>query len=132
MSRKKNIFQNQKLFSPSVVRRYTTSTGVLRDQTQKSMSGSTPDSITGSFRLDPPGSPIKSTQQLAVDFSKFENHTFFSSAMTNVNVCFEKIINGFPFDGTRTEYEEWLDGLTGFEHYILKRYPSYIGYLTLR
>lgn len=132
MSRKKSVFQNQKLFSPSVVRRYTTSTGILKDQSQSSMSGSVPTSMTSSFRLDPPGSPLRSTQQLPVDFSRFENHTFFSSAMTNVNVCFEKIINQFPFDGSRSEYDEWLDALTGFEHYVLERYPSYTGYLTLK
>ena len=132
MSRKKSTFQNQKLFTPSVVRRYTNSTGILRDQTQSSMSGAVPSSVTGSFRLDPPGAPLRSTQQIPVDFSKFENHTFFSSAMTNVNVCFEKIINRFPFDGTRTEYEDWLDELTGFEEYVLKRYPSYTGYLTFQ
>ena len=37
------------------------------------MSGSAPDSLTGSFRLDPPGSPLRSTQQLPVDYSNFEN-----------------------------------------------------------
>mgnify|MGYP005630198827 CR=1 FL=1 len=130
MSRKKRIFQNQRLFTPRVVRRFTTSTGVLKEQNQNSMSGSAPDSLTGSFRLDPPGSPLRSTQQLPVDYSNFENHTFFSSAMTNVNLAFEKIINQFPFDGTRKEYDNWLDNLTGFENYILNRYPSYTGYLT--
>ena len=132
MSRKKSVFQNQKLFTPSVVRRFTTSTGILRDQRQSSMSGSQPSNVTGSFRLDPPGTPLRSTQQLPVDFSRFENHTFFSSAMTNVNVAFEKIINQFPFDGSQDEYEDWLDTLTGFEKYILDNYPKYTGYLTLR
>ena len=105
MSRKKNTFKNQKLFTPSVVRRYTNSSGVLKKQTLGSMSGSTTvnNSATGSFRFDAPGSPLKSSQQMPIDFSRFENHTFFSSAVTNVNLAYEKIINKFPFDGTKRE-----------------------------
>ena len=133
MSRKKNVFANQKLFTPSVVRKFTKSSGILRGQTLKSMSGSTVvnESPTGSFRYDPPGSPLKSSQQLPLDFSKFENHTFFSSAEVNVNLAYEKIINRFPFDGTKKEYEDWLDDLSGFEKHILDIYPSYTGYVTL-
>tara|TARA_R110001599_G_scaffold330198_2_gene544486 strand:- start:654 stop:4175 length:3522 start_codon:yes stop_codon:yes gene_type:complete len=133
MSRKKRVFENQKLFGPSVVRRFTNSSGILRNQTLTSMSGSTvvDTSVTGSFRFDAPGSPIKSSQQLPVDFSRFENHTFFSSAVSNINITYEKIINEFPFEGTKSDYDTWLDGLTGFEKHILDRYPSYTGYLTL-
>ena len=133
MSRKKNVFSNQKLFTPSVIRKYTKSSGVLREQTLSSVSGSTTvnETPTGSFRYDPPGSPLKSSQQLPLDFSKFENHTFFSSAEVNVNLAYEKIINKFPFDGTKKEYEEWLDDLTGFEKHVLDNYPQYTGYLTL-
>lgn len=132
MSRKKNTFQNQKLFTPSVVRRFTTTSGILREQSQNTMSGSIPTSATGSFRFDPPGSPLRSSQQLNIDFSKFENHTFFSSAATNVNVAFEKIINQFPFDGTKTDYEKWLDDLSGFEKHVLDNYPKYRGYITFK
>ncbi len=132
MARKKNTFQNQKLFSPSVVRRYTNSSGMLRNQTLGSASGSMdPASLTGSFKYDPPGSPLKSSQQLPLDFAKFENHTFFSSAVTNVNLAYEKIINNFPFDGTRKEYDDWFQDLTGYEKYITDRYPVYTGYITL-
>ena len=132
MSRKKNVFSNQKLFTPSVVRKYTKSSGVLREQTLSSVSGSATvnEEPTGSFRYDPPGSPFKSSQQLPLDFSKFENHTFFSSAEVNVNLAYEKIINNFPFDGTKRDYEEWLDDLTGFEKHVLDNYPQYTGYIT--
>ena len=131
MSRPKRVFENQRLFTPNVVRRFTNSTGVVRKQTASSMSGSAPTSTTGSFRFDAPGTPLKSTQQLPIDFSAWENHTFFSSAESNVNIIFEKIINNFPFDGTREDYETWLDDLSGWEKYILDRYPSYTGYITL-
>lgn len=126
----KRIFENQRLFTPAVIRRYTNSSGILKNQTRSSLSGSAPASVTGSFRYDPPGSPLKSTQELPLDFSKFESHTFFSSAESNVNIVFDKIINQFPFDGTSKDYEDFLDELTGYEKFILDGYPSYTGYLT--
>jgi len=126
----RRVFENQRLFTPQVIRRYTDSSGVLKHQSAASLSGSAPSSTTGSFRYDPPGSPLKSSQQLPLDFSKFENHTFFASAESNVNIAFEKIINQFPFDGTREEYEDFLDDLTGFEKHVLDSFPSYTGYLT--
>jgi len=132
MAKKKRVFEGQRLFTPNVVRRYTNSSGVLKGQTQDSLSGSQePMSITGSFRYDPPGSPLKSTQQLPTDFTKWENHTFFCSAEANVNIIFDKIINRFPFDGKKKEYDDWMDELTGWEKHILDRYPRYKGYLTL-
>lgn len=84
---------------------------------------------TSSFDYDPLESPLKSTQQLNVDWSKFENHTFFSSAEAKVNVAFDQIINGFPFDGNRREIEGFLERLTGFEKYIFDNFPRYQGQL---
>ena len=72
-----------------------------------------------SFKYDPLGYPLKSTQQLNIDWSKFENHTFFSSAEVKVNEAFNRIINGYPFDGSRKEVEEFLDSLTGFEKWVI-------------
>lgn len=84
---------------------------------------------TSSFAYNPLDAPIKSTQQLNVDWSKFENHTFFSSAETKVNVAFDQIINGYPFDGSRVDYERYLEGLTGFEKYVLDSFPTHKGQL---
>ena len=55
---------------------------------------------SGTFRYDPAGIPLKNPQQMNIDFSKFENHTFFNSAAAKTQAAFEKIINQFPFDGT--------------------------------
>ena len=98
--------------------------------------GSTLDDIStidseNSFRYEPYESPLKSTQQLSVDFSKFENHTFFNSAIAKVSVAFNKIINKYPFDGTLKEIEEFEDKLTGYEKYILDIFPKHTGYMTL-
>jgi hypothetical protein len=82
-----------------------------------------------SFKYDPLGYPLKSTQQLNVDWSKFENHCFFSSAEVKVNEAFNKIINGYPFDGSKKEVEAFLDSLTGFEKWVFDRFPSWSGSL---
>jgi hypothetical protein len=84
---------------------------------------------TASFFYDPPGSPMRSTQQLNVDWSRFENHTFFGSAEAKVNVAFDQVINGYPFDGTRREVEEFLGRLTGFERWVFDRFPRRVGAL---
>jgi hypothetical protein len=84
---------------------------------------------SSSFRYDPVGSGVKSTQQIPIDWSKFENHTFFNSAQAKTNIAFEKVINEFPFDGTRDELEQFLDELTGFEKYVYDSMPKYLGYL---
>jgi len=101
---------------------------VIRDVTSADISNLSV-SPTSSFRLDPPGTGLKSTQQLPIDWSLFENHTFFNSAQVKTNVAFETIFNRFPFDGTRLEMEEFFDSLTGFEKYIYDNSPKSVGYL---
>ena len=121
----KDIKNLQSLFNPAVSRSNIT-------QEVESYTSLTLDDINGSvgassssFELDPPGAPLKSTQQIPLDFSKFENHTFFNSAESNVNVAFERTINHYPFDGTYTEQQDFLQSLTGFEKHIFDQFPKY-------
>lgn len=105
------------------------------------MSGSRPLTLTwqdvsdtniassASFQYEPHSAPLKSTQQLNVDWSQFQNHTFFMSAEAKVNLAFDNIINGFPFDGTRLETEVFFDKLGGFERWVFDNFPSYKGEL---
>jgi len=86
---------------------------------------------SSSFRYAAPGSPLKSTQQLPIDWSDFSKHTFFSSAVANVNVAFDTIINNFPFDGTFREVEDFFDRLTGFESYVYNEFPKSLNSLML-
>ncbi len=122
------IFNNPGLFVPSVVRGIVNSsapTGLIDfDAVSDRNIGS-----TSSFRYDKPGAPLRSTQQVGVDFSKFENHTFFQSAQVNVQVATDKIINQYPFDGTRKEVEEFLDSLTGFERWLFDQIPKQKNFL---
>ena len=116
------------LFTPSVIRGLTGDQSALVNVTAASLSGST-QNTTSSFRYDPPGSPLKSTQQISVDWSKFENHTFFNSAEAKVNTSFDIIINTYPFDGSRSELLSFFDGLTGFEKYVYDLFPKSRGFL---
>lgn len=84
---------------------------------------------TSSFKYDPHSTALKSTQQLNVDWSKFENHTFFMSAEAKVNLAFDAIINGYPFDGTRYELEVFFDRLSGFDRWVFDSFPRYRGAL---
>ena len=81
------------------------------------------------YIYDSLGDGIRNSAQIPLDFSKFENHTFFNSAQANVNVAFDNIINRYPFDGTKSELEEFLNGLTGFEKYVLDEFPKNVGSL---
>ena len=126
---KKPYFQTT-LFKPSVVKNVDGTAKVnalsLADNAQDSFGSMSP---TASFRFDPPGSGLKNTQQLNVDFSKFENHTFFNSARNKTHVAIDKIINHFPFDGTRAEHENFLNSIDGFEKYVLDSFPKNVGFL---
>lgn len=93
------------------------------------VTGTSIQSRTSSFYYDAINEPLKSTQQLNIDWSRFDRHTFFSSAAANVNVAFDKIINGFPFDGNQQELELFLAGLTGFERYVFESFPKFRGQL---
>jgi len=81
------------------------------------------------FKYDPISYPLKSTQQLKVDWSKFENHTFFSSAEAKVNEAFDQLINRFPFDGSKSEVDKFLNSLTGYEKWIFDQFPGWSGAL---
>jgi len=86
-------------------------------------------SSTSSFLYDAGGVGLKNSQQLNVDWSKFENHTFFSSAEAKVNLSFDQIINGYPFDGSRAEIEAFFEKLTGFDRWVFDNFPRFKGQL---
>lgn len=123
------------LFSPAVVRNIiddANGVSTFYQTTLSTVSGTALDasgSMTGSFKYDLLMNGIRSTQQLNISWSQFENHTFFNSAQVKTQVAFDTIINYFPFDGTQKEIEIFFGGLTGFENYIYQLFPKYKGYL---
>ena len=133
MARETNTFTKTVLFRPSAARNLRAGGARIENITlggDKEKDEGAADVInTGSFRYDPSGSPLKSTQQLNVDWSKWENHTFFNSAQAKVQTSLNQIINQYPFDGTKSEYVAFIDSLTGFTKYILSLFPKNIGSL---
>ncbi|MDB4337465.1 LamG domain-containing protein [bacterium] len=126
MGRKKSLdLTGPKLFKPSDIRKLLVSGRSAKKTNFENIEAGT----TSSFRYDSFGEGIKSSQQLNIDFSKFENHTFFNSAVVNTNIAFDKIINYYPFDGSKLEREAYEDRLSGFEKHILNTWPRSKGYL---
>ena len=128
-------FKNRKL-SPirpalfqSKFQRFDPSIFVSDDRsTEYSTSEKNVDSYN-SFALDT-YQGFKSTQQIPIDYRLLEEHTFFDSAVSKVNIAFERIINDYPFDGDDIELDNYLNLLTGYENYILtQKFPKNTGYL---
>ena len=92
--------------------------------------GNTNIESTSSFRYQSKKG-IVSTQEIKIDYSKFENHTFFHSAVAKTNEAFDEIINRYPFDGDNKEIESFQDELTGFEKYVYDQFPKNVGYVIL-
>jgi hypothetical protein len=82
-----------------------------------------------SFVYDPSSHPLKSTQQINIDWSRFENHTFFSSAEAKTGIAIDQIINKFPFDGSKDEVQTFFDNLTGFERWVFSQLPVNKGFV---
>ncbi|TXH11512.1 MAG: LamG domain-containing protein [Spirochaetes bacterium] len=119
------------LFSPSISRFSgdgSSGGNGFYETTLSAMSGTALEN-SSSFRYSLQKDGIRSTQQLNVDWSAFENHTFFNSAYVKTNVAFRKIFDQFPFDGAQGEVESFLDNLTGFERYVYDSFPKNKGYL---
>ena len=71
---------------------YTVGKPLSGHDLEKYSAGSSEDFWTN----DPIGEGLKNTQQLLVDWSKYEEHVFFNSAEGKVNLAFDQIINGYP------------------------------------
>ena len=131
----KDKFQSLKndkptLFSPNVIRNITfgNNNSITLNAVNANLMADTNIDSTSSYKYGIAGDGLKSTQQLNIDWSKFEEHTFFNSAQVKTNVSFDKIFNQYPFDGTKKELEAFFDGLTGFEKYVYDNLPKYKGY----
>ena len=72
----------------------------------------------------------KGEVNLNVDFSKFENHVFFDSAVSKVHYAYRKILNEFPYDKTEYDTNQYFLSLDGFTKYIYDNHiPKNLGYL---
>ena len=127
-NKKLHDFKAGKLFAPSYVRGKKAA-GYISEAKSRTVSGLVGNSeSTASFRYSP-NSALKSTQQIPLDYSLFQNHTFFDSAESKVNIAFSQIFNDYPFDGTLKQVEDFEDKLSGFEKYVYDQIPKNVGYL---
>ena len=76
MARKKTISSGLGLFTANKVQGLTENRASIVGVTAASVTGSIATNYTSSYRYDDPGNPLKSTQQLNIDWANFENHTF--------------------------------------------------------
>ena len=129
-NRKVLLNKSTALFKPKIIRTGLENLGTqINDFESISSFNNTNIESSSSFRYFNKDGLI-STQQVKIDYSKFENHTFFHSAVAKTNEAFDKIINYFPFDGEGKEIEDFEDNLTGFEKYIYKNINKNVGYVT--
>lgn len=120
------------LFEPKFTRGKPKSSAYLEKQSKDTYNlknlGNTNLASTSSYRYGDKDYLV-STQQIKTDFSKFENHTFFHSAVANVNEAFDRIVNFYPFEKSKKDIEEFEDNLTGFEKWVLDSFPKNAGYI---
>jgi len=67
--------------------------------------------------------------ELKVDYSDFSNFVFFNSAFDYFNITGEKILNEYPFDGSRAQLQKFTNDLDGYQKHVLKSWPSYAGHM---
>ena len=116
------------LFTKASLQRHKEEKSVVRDVSGKMLEEISPGASESLWTNDPIGTGLKNTQQLLVDWSKFEEHVFFNSAEAKVNLAYDNIINGFPFDGTAAEKKIFLADIGGFEKYIYDQFDTNLGY----
>jgi len=129
MARKRfSEITNAGLFSAATVTRFAAPSARNKLESLAGLSGSV-NLTTGSFDVDSFDVAFKSTQQIPLDWSKFEKHVFFDSAQSKVNVAFDTMINFFPFDSSKEDVKVFLQGLTGYERHLYDVWPKHVGYL---
>ena len=116
------------LFTKASIHRHRYEKSIVRNVTGEILEDISAGSSEPLWTNDPIGTGLKNTQQLKVDWSKFEEHVFFNSAEAKVNLAFDEIINQYPFDGTTAEKASFTAGINGYTKYILDQFPKNTGY----
>lgn len=120
---------NEPLFSSNNIIFNVKPSAIVNKTLTKSDLSDYHDKSNKSWSTLPLSEGLYSTQQLNLDWSDFANHTFFHSAEVKVNAAYERIVNHFPYDGSREEKQQFYDNLNGFESYVLSLFPRYLGYV---
>ena len=112
------------LFNKSSIQRHKQEKSVVRDVSGETLEEFNPGSSEDLWINDPIGTGLKNTQQLLVDWSNYAEHVFFNSAEGKVNLAFDQIINGFPFDGTTKEKLKFKAHIGAITKYNLDQFAT--------
>lgn len=81
-------------------------------------------------RIDDYDSFFSTAQLENIDFSKFEEHVFFDSAVSKVINSYDRIYNDYPYDKDYFANIDYFSKIDGYTNYILKNnFKRYFGYL---
>lgn len=69
--------------------------------------------------------------ELKVDYSDFSNFVFLNSALDYFNITADKILNEYPYDGSRKQLQEFSNDLDPYQRDVIARWPSWSGHLRL-
>lgn len=119
------------LFTSLSKERHKTERPIVRNVTAEFLEGNLSGASAESWMNEPIGSGLKNTQQLLVDWDDFSKHVFFNSAEAKVNLAFDQLVNGYPFDGTSSEKREFMSTVGGYTNHILGKMDAHKGYLNL-
>lgn len=74
----------------------------------------------------------KLSTNLKVDYSNFDNHVFFDSALQKFTIAKNKILRDYPYNGTYQNHADFAFSCSSYENYVLeKEWPKSVGYLSL-
>ena len=117
------------LFTKTGLDRHRTARPIVRNVNANFLEEKLAGTSKESWMNEPVGNGLQNTQQLLVDWSDFSNHVFFNSAEAKVNLAFDQIVNGYPFDGSSEEKSAWNSTIGGYTKYIYEQLPHHHGYL---
>ena len=116
------------LFTESSLRRHRTEKSIVENVNASRLKKDAETASEATWQNDPVGSGLRNTQQLLIDWSNLEEHVFFSSAESKINLAFDEIINGYPFDGSAKEKSHFLSSIGGYTKYLYDKIDSNKGY----
>jgi len=69
--------------------------------------------------------------ELKIDYSNFENHVFFDSAVSKFDIAKKRVLDKYPYNGTLEQKDAHHLTSSHYEYYIFKQWPRHVGYIKL-
>jgi len=65
---------------------------------------------------------------LKVDYSNFDQHVFFDSAVSKFDIAKKKILTQYPFNGSVEDIDAFFLTGSAYESYVFEQWPAHAGY----